>query len=112
LTTESITGVLASGLLSFSGAGLIGFLIGYATKKVLKLIAIVLGLVAAIILLPLTYLASKEIITVNYDRLTTLLQGWANSALLAATSNLSALTISLPVTGGLAAGFAYGLKKG
>jgi uncharacterized membrane protein (Fun14 family) len=112
LTTESITGVIASGLLSFSGAGLIGFLVGYATKKVLKLIAVILGVVAAIILLPLTYLASKGVITVNQDRLIVLLQSWGNSLLLAATSSLSALTISLPITGGLAAGFAYGLKKG
>jgi uncharacterized membrane protein (Fun14 family) len=112
LTSESITSIIGSGLLSFSGAGLIGFLIGYGTKKVLKLIAIILGGLLAIVMVPMAYLASKGIITVNYDKLTVLLESWGNSALFAATSSVSALTISLPITGGLAAGFAYGLKKG
>jgi len=52
--------------LEVGGSGAIGFLIGFAAKKVAKVIAIIIGLELVLF----KFLESREILTVNWNRLT------------------------------------------
>jgi len=88
--------------LSTGGAG--GFLIGYATKKVVKILMFFLGLCS----LSLFYLIHIGVIDIHSEKLAE-----ATSSLLAQTTGfLSATTAYLPFSGSFAAGFALGIMKG
>ena len=88
--------------LSTGGAG--GFLIGYATKKIVKILLFFLGLCS----LSLFYLVHIGVIDVNGDKLAE-----ATSSLLAQTAVFLSATIAyLPFSGSFAAGFALGIMKG
>ncbi len=81
---------LSPTLFSIGSGGVIGFLVGFAIKKVMKILAVIVGgFLAALI-----YLQSQSIIT--------------------DTNQISAIAgnLGIPLTGGLAAGFAIGLMKG
>jgi len=52
--------------LEVGGSGAIGFLIGFAAKKVAKVIAIIIGLELVLF----KFLESREILTVNWNKLT------------------------------------------
>ena len=88
--------------LGIGGTG--GFLIGYATKKIAKIIAVFLGLYAGSLL----YLNHMGVITMNYER-------FMNVASTSAT-NLTNFFVSaiggLPFAAGFVGGFALGVKKG
>ena len=88
--------------LSTGGAG--GFLFGYATKKIVKILMFFLGLCS----LSLFYLVHIGVIDINSDKLAE-----ATSSLLAQTvSFLSATIAYLPFSGSFATGFALGIMKG
>ena len=88
--------------LSTGGAG--GFLIGYATKKIVKILMFFLGLCS----LSLLYLAHTGVININSQKLAE-----ATSSFLAQTAGfLSAAIAYLPFSGSFAAGFALGIMKG
>ena len=88
--------------LSTGGAG--GFLIGYAAKKLVKILMFFLGLGA----LSLLYLAHTGVIDINSQKLAE-----ATSSILAqAASFLSATITYLPFSGSFAAGFVLGIIKG
>jgi uncharacterized membrane protein (Fun14 family) len=99
-------------LFSTGSGGLIGFIIGFAIKKVMKILAAIAGVFFA----ALTYLQSQGVININWDKLQSVSQSTittiANS--LTDTGQISTITgnLGLPLTGGLAAGFAIGLMKG
>jgi uncharacterized membrane protein (Fun14 family) len=92
-------------------------LIGYALKKVLKILSIVIGLFLA----GLTYLQSQEIAKINWDKLQAASQG-AISMLANTTMHISNSVIGhdhgttmaivtnfdIPLTGSMATGFAIG----
>ncbi len=97
-----------------------GFLVGYAVKKVFKIIIVLAGLSIA----ALSYLQVQGIIAVNWDKLDHAargtLTGFGN-----ATAQFPAVDPALgdqiftamsnsgiPLTGGLAAGFAFGFSRG
>lgn len=99
--------------------GFMGFLMGYAIKKILKIIIIVAGLLVGI----LYYLQYNGLITLDWSKL--------EAALGSAMTNVSGLDFStpflpgvsnqimdalsnsgIPLTGGFAAGFAFGFSKG
>ncbi|MDQ6862473.1 MAG: FUN14 domain-containing protein [Thermoproteota archaeon] len=94
-----------------------GVLIGFALKKVVRLVAVVVGLFLA----GLAYLHYQEIININWTRLqaasqntiatlanaTTQIPGFKNSDHIAAISNLG-----IPLTGSMAMGFTLGFLKG
>ena len=99
--------------------GFLGFLMGYAIKKILKIIIIVAGLLVGI----LYYLQYNGLITLDWSKL--------EAALGSAMSDVSGLDLStpflpgisdqimnaisnsgIPLTGGFAAGFAFGFSKG
>jgi uncharacterized membrane protein (Fun14 family) len=109
---------------SFLGSGafgcLIGFLIGYAVKKILRLAAIVTGLFLG----GITYFQYQGIINVNWEKIDIAYKHTlSNLATAAATTQFpgladhnSAATIAItdfgfPLTGGIAVGFAFGLFK-
>jgi uncharacterized membrane protein (Fun14 family) len=101
-----------------TGAGFFaGILIGYALKKVVKVLAIVVGLFFA----GLAYLQYQQIIDIKWARLqsvsqntvttlanaTTQIPGFNSSDHIAALSNLG-----IPLTGSMSMGFAIGFMKG
>jgi uncharacterized membrane protein (Fun14 family) len=88
--------------LSTGGAG--GFLIGYATKKIVKILMLFLGLYS----LSLFYLARTGVIEINSEKLAE-----ATSSLLAKTAGfMSAAIAYLPFSGSFLAGFSLGIMKG
>lgn len=87
--------------------GIGGFVVGYALKKLSKLIVIVLGL----FLVALLYLGVRGIISINYDALWNALAnslGMAESAF----SWIVGVISLLPFAGSFLVGFLLGLKLG
>lgn len=99
--------------------GFLGFLMGYAIKKILKIIIVVAGLLVGI----MYYLQYNGLIALNWAKV--------EAALGSAMTNFNGFTLStpflpgisdqildaisnsgIPLTGGFAAGFAFGLSKG
>lgn len=103
-------------LASVGFGGVAGFLIGYAIKKVMKLMLVIIGLFFA----ALGYLWQQQIITIHWDRFTasseSTLQGIQNATGTipsAADQTFSALAnIGIPLTGSFAAAFVFGFMKG
>jgi len=103
-------------LASVGFGGVAGFLIGYAIKKVMKLMLVLIGLFFS----ALAYLWHQEIITIHWDRFVAssegTLQGLQNATGTipsAADQTVSALAnIGIPLTGSFAAAFAFGFMKG
>jgi uncharacterized membrane protein (Fun14 family) len=91
--------------LGIGGTG--GFIVGYALKKISKLIVIVLGLFIAALL----YLGVQGIIGINYEALRTAI---ANSLGMveSAFSWIVELVSLLPFAGSFIVGFLLGLKLG
>jgi len=88
--------------LSTGGAG--GFLIGYATKKIVKILMFFLGLCS----LSLFYLMHIGVIDINSQKLAE-----ATSSLLAQTAGFFSAAIAyLPFSGSFVAGFTLGIMKG
>lgn len=105
------------------GGFFVGLLIGYAIKKVIKIMAIVVGLFFA----GLAYFQYQQILSVNWDKLQSTSQSTISALANATTqfpvSNLSsasanyttalALTnLGIPFTGSMAMGFGIGFMKG
>jgi uncharacterized membrane protein (Fun14 family) len=100
--------------------GGVGFLLGYAIKKVIKIVIVLAGLSIA----ALSFLQIQGVIAVNWDKLDglargtmsglgnttaqfpTLLPGFGDHILTAISNS------GIPITSGLAAGFAFGLSRG
>jgi uncharacterized membrane protein (Fun14 family) len=84
-------------------------------KKLTKILLAVAGIVLGGFMLFEAWLASMGVITVNYDRLTAVLTSegtWLLNALGSVASSATILLQSIPIAGGLAAGFLVGLKTG
>ena len=89
-----------------------GLLLGYALKKVVKLIAVIVGLFIA----GLAYLQYQQIASVNWDRI----EGTISTIANATTDTFNdhniesyAMTnLGIPLTGGISAGLAIGFMKG
>ena len=87
--------------------GIIGLCIGYAVKKIAKIVAAIIGLFA----LGLIYLESQGIISVDWLGVET----WGNTALSGLSEMEGALGVilsNLPFAGGAVLGFGIGIKKG
>jgi len=81
-----------------------GFLVGYAIKKVLKILMIILGFA----FVALSYIGFSEIITINFEKL-----GSATSGLITQASEvLSTTSGALPFASTFLAGFGVGIMKG
>lgn len=95
--------------LEFGGGAVIGGLIGFTAKKVAKVVAVLVGLQLALF----KFLESREILTVDWSRLTAGLVDTAASATSESPPSwvmtvLSTLSISAGFTGGFLLGFRRG----
>jgi len=97
---------------SFSGAGAVGALLGYGFKKLLKVLLIVLAGFTALIGIPLGYLTYEGVITINWDRLYSLLNSAASASASWFSTATQAVAVAVPAFGGFATGFAVGFQKG
>lgn len=99
---------IATPLVFQLGTGAVGgFVVGYAIKKVAKLIVILIG----IFLLALIYLSSQDIVSVNYGKLSEAVEGWLGGAG-QAVSWLTPIIAHLPFAGSFLVGFFLGFKLG
>jgi uncharacterized membrane protein (Fun14 family) len=103
-------------LFTVGGGFFAGVLIGYALKKVLKLVAVVVGLFLA----GLAYLQYQQIVVISWNKIPKLSQN-AASALANATTQIpsfstdhtaTVVNYGIPLTGSMAMGFAVGFMKG
>ena len=98
--------------LEFGGGGLIGGIIGFAAKKVAKLIAVIIGIELALF----KFLETRGVLQVNWDAIGGAAQNATGSAGNAASAQppswVMSLLSALPVSAGFTAGFLVGFKKG
>ena len=87
--------------------GIGGFLVGYAVKKVAKMLAVILGLG----FLSLLYLSYKGIIQISYDRLLSEVEGGLELIGIG-QSVISSIIANIPFATSFITGFILGLKKG
>ena len=111
---------------TLGGGFFVGVLIGYALKKVIKLLAVIVGLFLA----GLAYLQSQQIANINWNKLQTVSEGAlatvANLTMqipgisasssdvhaAATASSLAMTSFGIPFTGSMSAGFTLGFIKG
>ena len=110
---------------TLGGGFFVGVLIGYALKKVIKIVAVIVGLFLA----GLAYLQSQQIANINWNKLqqisegaiTTLsnlmtqipgISGTADSHAAATVSSLAMTSFGIPLTGSMSVGFTIGFMKG
>jgi uncharacterized membrane protein (Fun14 family) len=114
---------------TLGGGFIVGILIGYALKKVIKIVAVIVGLFLA----GLVYLQSQQIANINWNKLQTVWEGvlttvanltmqiqgissvsgdsgHADAA--ATASSLAMTSFGIPLTGSMSAGFTIGFIKG
>jgi uncharacterized membrane protein (Fun14 family) len=99
-------------LFSIGSGGLIGFLVGFAIKRIFKILAVLVGLFLG----ALIYFQSQGLISINWEKLQEMTQSTVSMLAhsLTDTSQISVISgnLGIPLTGGLAAGFAFGIMKG
>jgi uncharacterized membrane protein (Fun14 family) len=109
---------------TMGGGFFVGLLIGYAIKKVIKLLAIIVGLFLGI----LAYLQYHQIANINLNKLQQVSEGalttLANLTMqipsissgdghaATASSSLAMTSFNTPLTGSMSAGFTIGFMKG
>jgi uncharacterized membrane protein (Fun14 family) len=91
--------------LGVGGVG--GFIVGFALKKLSKLILILIG----VFILALIYLSARGIININYDALLKALASLFGSASSASSWLIDAISV-LPFAGSFIVGFLIGLRLG
>ncbi|MDQ2072485.1 FUN14 domain-containing protein [Haloarcula sp. NS06] len=98
--------------LEFGGGGLIGGIIGFAAKKIAKLIAVIVGIELALF----KFLETRGILQVNWDAIGGAAQNATGTAGNATATQppswITSLLSALPVSAGFTAGFLVGFKKG
>jgi uncharacterized membrane protein (Fun14 family) len=127
-------------LLSTIGfGGIVGFLIGFTIKRIMKILAVIAGVFFAALL----YLESQHIVNVNWDKLQTISNGVLSTIAITATANSTSTSaggaglsipsilgnntgaaaailpitstmasLGIPLTGSTAMGFTIGILKG
>jgi uncharacterized membrane protein (Fun14 family) len=110
---------------TLGGGFFVGILIGYALKKVIKLLAVIFGLFLA----GLAYLQYHQIANINWNKLQQVSEGVLttvasltmqipgissgdNSHAAATASSLAMTSFGIPLTGSMSAGFTIGFMKG
>ena len=106
---------LLSSIIPFAGSGLLGYAMGFALKKVLKWMLIVVGFLAGMLFVGVQLLQKYGYVSsVNWDKLgndsSTQVQHWASNVDI---TNVHSLfhTLGIPVSGGLALGFLAGFVR-
>jgi uncharacterized membrane protein (Fun14 family) len=110
---------------TMGGGFFVGILIGYALKKVMKIVAVILGLFLA----GLAYLQYHQIANINWNKfqqvsegaLTTVanltmqipgISGSGDGHAATIASSLAMTSFGIPLTGSMSAGFTIGFLKG
>jgi len=106
---------LLSNIIPFAGSGLVGYAIGFALKKILKLMLIIVGFLAGMFFVGVQLLQKYGYVsTVDWDKLgndtSTQIQHWAVNVDI---TNVHSLfhTLGIPVSGGLGLGFLAGFIR-
>jgi uncharacterized membrane protein (Fun14 family) len=106
---------LSSSIIPFAGTGLLGYAMGFALKKILKWMLIVVGFLVGMFFVGVQLLQKYGCVNkVNSDKLrndtSTQIQHWATSA---DVTNLHGIfhTFGISVSGGLALGFLAGFVR-
>lgn len=103
---------LASISVTIGGGFFGGLILGYALKKVDKLIAVIGGLFIA----GLAYLQYQQLATLNWDNIegtiTSLANTTASSFDDSSIGTLGLTNFGIPLTSGMSAGFAIGFMRG
>jgi uncharacterized membrane protein (Fun14 family) len=95
--------------LEFGSGAVIGGIIGFAAKKVAKIIAVLVGLELALF----KFLESRGILMVDWERLTGGLVGAAEDAATGAPPDwIMTILSTLSISAGFTGGFLVGFKKG
>jgi uncharacterized membrane protein (Fun14 family) len=107
--------VLVSNIIPFAGSGLVGYAIGFALKKILKWILIIVCFLAGIFFVGVQLLQKYGYVnTVNWDKLgndtSTQVQHWVINADI---TNLHGLfhALGIPVSSGLGLGLLAGFVR-
>jgi uncharacterized membrane protein (Fun14 family) len=110
---------------TIGGGFFVGILVGYALKKVIKILAVIVGLFLA----GLAYLQYNQIANINWNKLQTVsegaittlsnaitqipgISGDSSHAAATASSSLAMTSFGIPLTGSMSAGFTIGFLKG
>jgi|SRR5215212_3350808 len=110
---------------TMGGGFFVSILIGYALKKIIKLLAIIVGLFLA----GLAYLQYHQIADINWNKLQTVSEGALTTvanltmqipgisggdahAAAATASSFAMTSFGIPLTGSMSAGFTIGFIKG
>jgi uncharacterized membrane protein (Fun14 family) len=109
---------------TMGGGFFVGILVGYALKKVIKILAVIVGLFLA----GLAYLQYNQIANINWNKLQTVSEGiittlsnaitqipgisGGDGHSAATTSSLAMTSFGIPLTGSMSAGFTIGFIKG
>ncbi|MDQ6864979.1 MAG: FUN14 domain-containing protein [Thermoproteota archaeon] len=103
---------------TIGGGFFAGILIGYALKKVVKVVAIIVGLFFA----GLAYLQYQQIVAINWNKVPQLSQNVVTSLTNATTqvpgvnsghpADISISNFGIPLTGSMSVGFAIGFIRG
>jgi uncharacterized membrane protein (Fun14 family) len=95
--------------LEVGGGALIGGIIGFAAKKVAKIVAIIVGLELALF----KFLETKGILVVDWGAITGAAANSTESAVGGTPPGwITSLLSALPVSAGFTGGFLLGFKKG
>ena len=95
--------------LELGSGAVIGGIIGFAAKKVAKLIAIIVGLELALF----KWLESRGILTVDWERLSAgMLENAQNAATGGPPDFVMSILSTLSISAGFTGGFLVGFKKG
>jgi uncharacterized membrane protein (Fun14 family) len=89
------------------GSALVGGIIGFAAKKVAKIIAVIVG--AELVLLK--FLESRGVLQVNWGRLVNASEGAANSGSAVTQSLLQTFLSTAGIGASFAGGFLLGFKR-
>jgi uncharacterized membrane protein (Fun14 family) len=109
MNADTLTSISATIGGSFFG----GLLLGYALKKVVKLIAVIAGLFIA----GLAYLQYQQLATFNWNNIGDTITSLANTTTASSFNDYNIETLGLmnfgiPLTSGMSAGFAIGFMRG
>jgi uncharacterized membrane protein (Fun14 family) len=127
---DSIVESLGPTAATMGGGFFVGFLIGYALKKVIKIVAVIVGLFLA----GLAYLQYHQVAIINWNKLQTVSEGTittlsnaiiiqipgfsgissgdSSHAAATASSSLAMTSFGIALTGSMSAGFTIGFMKG
>jgi len=107
MTTWLVGADLSSLLVQLGAGGLLGFIVGYAVKKLLKVLLVILGL-GILMLMLLNYVG---IVTVDWDRVVAIISS-ITPKIINIAGPVQQLVNALPFAGAFVAGFILGIKVG